>query len=335
MRVTGAYHGALPITEMEIMERNFMERNFIGEIPASLAIGAFHGTSFSPEKRGESVRNDYAQSMQAAYDRLHGHAVKGGTLDMLESEFERYKAGYRARMTAWLHSHARCISSMITGPSNFPVRRAEKRNNIEHRRLTELCEFGESGLMAAIRNLRPDLRPIMSGDANAVERLEEKIVELRARQDRMKAINAAHKAFQKDARSLEDSALSQEDKAMLRKYVPAYSWEPHPFAPYQLSNNNATIRTAEKRLEQLQTAKATPEKTIECKSGLRVEDCPADNRVRLFFPGKPDSTVRDTLKSSGFRWAPSIGAWQAYRNSRAMELAQKFVWDEKRQQVAA
>lgn len=309
--------------------------DYAAEIPASLAIGAFHGTSMMPERRGASVRNDYSNTMQAAYETLAKHAAKGGTLDMLDAEFQRYKAGYHGRTVAWLRSHSRCISSFITGPSNFPVRRAEKRNNVEHKRLTELVEFGERGLRAAIRNLRPDLRPIMAGDADAITRLEEKIVSLRAKQDRMKAINAAHKAFKKDEKTLTESALSQQDKDMIRHYKPAYSWEPHPFAPFQLTNNNATIRTAEKRLEQLQVAKATPEKTIDCASGLRVEDCPADNRVRLFFPGKPADEVRAKLKSNGFRWSPTIGAWQAYRNSRAMELAQTFVWDEKREQKLA
>ena len=299
--------------------------DFANEISSSLAVGAFHGTSFSPERRGESVRNDYANAMQRAYDTLAKHAAKGGTLDMLDAEFERYKAGYRKRTEAWLRTHSRCVSWMITGPSNFPVRRAQKRNEVEHKRLTELVEFGERGLRAAIRNLRPDLRPIMAGDADAIARLEEKIVSLRAMQDRMKAINSAHKAFMKDAKTLEESALSQRDKDLIRRYVPAYTWEPHPFAPYQLSNNNATIRTAEKRLEQLQVAKATPEKTIECASGLRVEDCPADNRVRLFFPGKPEYEVRAKLKKNGFRWSPTIGAWQAYRNTWSMALAQSFI----------
>lgn len=303
--------------------------SFKDEISASLAVGAFNGTSFSPERRGESVRSDYERTMQAAYETLRKHAEKGGTLDILETEFARYKSGYRARTEAWLRSHSRCISAMITGPSNFPVRRQQKRNDVEHKRLGELIEFGERGLNAAIRNLRPDLRPIMAGDANAIERLEEKLVELRTRQDRMKKINAAHKAFKKDAKTLEDADLSQQEKDLIRRYVPAYSWEPHPFAPFELTNNNATIRTAEKRLAALQVAKATPEKNIECASGLRVEDCPADNRVRLFFPGKPDADVRGKLKSNGFRWSPTIGAWQAYRNSRAMELAQAFVWAEK------
>lgn len=299
--------------------------DYASEISSSLAVGAFSGTSFSPERRGESVRNDYARTMQAAYETLRKHAEKGGTLDLLDEEFQRYKAGYRKRTEKWLHTHSRCISSMITGPSNFPVRRAQKRNEVEHKRLGELIEFGERGLRAAIRNLRPDLRPIMAGDADAIARLEEKIVSLRALQDRMKAINNAHKAYKRDPKTLEDSALSQQDKDRIRRYVPAYTWEPHPFAPYQLSNNNATIRTAEKRLEQLQAAKAMPETSQESDNGIRLEDSPADNRVRLFFPGKPEFEVRAKLKKNGFRWSPTIGAWQAYRNTWSMALAQSFV----------
>lgn len=37
----------------------------------------------------------------------------------------------------------------------------------------------------------------------------------------------------------------------------------------------------------------------------------------------PD-TVRDRLKRSGFRWTPSLGCWQAYRNDRSIRLAQEF-----------
>lgn len=33
-------------------------------------------------------------------------------------------------------------------------------------------------------------------------------------------------------------------------------------------------------------------------------------RIRLHFPGKPTPAVIATLKSNGFRWAPSERAWQ-------------------------
>ncbi len=58
------------------------------------------------------------------------------------------------------------------------------------------------------------------------------------------------------------------------------------------------------------------------KSGdITIEDSPADNRLRIFFPGKPNGDVRAMLKSNGFKWAPSIGAWQAYRNPDSLRVA--------------
>jgi len=71
--------------------------------------------------------------------------------------------------------------------------------------------------------------------------------------------------------------------------------------------------------------KTSPPLTERGENGVLCEDCPADYRVRLFFPGKPDSAVRDRLKSNGFRWTPSLRCWQAYRNGRSLDVAKQFV----------
>ena len=33
-------------------------------------------------------------------------------------------------------------------------------------------------------------------------------------------------------------------------------------------------------------------------------------RYQIIFEGKPEPEVRDVLKTNGFKWAPSQGAWQ-------------------------
>lgn len=49
-------------------------------------------------------------------------------------------------------------------------------------------------------------------------------------------------------------------------------------------------------------------------------------RLQLIFDGKPSDETRNKLKSNGFRWAPSQGAWQRLLNSNA-EYALKRISD--------
>lgn len=300
---------------------------FENDISLSLAQSAHHGTSWTPERRAEQERNDYAATLKQDYEAFRQHAVKGGTLDLLEEEFERFREGYRKRYQAYLHSRSRVVSWAIAGPSNFPARRMQKRSDIADRRLNDLFEFRDRARKAVVRNLRPDLRPIMSGDSDAVQRLQEELEKLEALQARMKAINAIVRRKPKNESTvgklaeLQDLGVSEQRAQELFK--PDFCGR-IGFADYELTNNSANIRRIKGRIEQLSRAKAEPETTVESESGIRLEDSPADNRVRLFFPDKPDVEIRTRLKSSGFRWTPSLECWQAYRNYRTIELAKEI-----------
>jgi hypothetical protein len=47
-----------------------------------------------------------------------------------------------------------------------------------------------------------------------------------------------------------------------------------------------------------------------------------NNREQLIFPGKPDYSVIRELKSRGFHWSPSEGAWQRQLNNAGIYAAQ-------------
>jgi hypothetical protein len=123
----------------------------------------------APRRPSRRVR---ASTLAEYYEILKAHATKGGTLDLLEAEFATFRAGYRRASMAFLAPNRAASAPSSPGPSNFPVRRAEKRNDVAHKRLGELVEYPQIALKRAMRVLRPDLRPIMAGDGNAVERLE-------------------------------------------------------------------------------------------------------------------------------------------------------------------
>lgn len=302
---------------------------YSSDIPLSMAVQAHAGTSFSPEQRGASEVASYVAKLVQVRELLERSGQRGGTVDLVEEEFSRFRAGYSARYRAYLSSRGRCISAMITGPSNFPARRNQKRFAVVDRRVNDMEEFQARAISAAIKRLRPELRPIMAGDADAIERLEAKIRAAEADQARMKLINQViRKNLKKPAEqkmlALVEAGFSD---AAAKLILTPDCFNSIGVPQYRLSNNNANIRRMKQRVEQISRAQSIPEAQIEG-NGIVMNDCPAENRVRLTFPGKPAVEVRDSLKSRGFRWAPSLGVWQAYRNSGSLALAAKMVGKE-------
>ena len=45
------------------------------------------------------------------------------------------------------------------------------------------------------------------------------------------------------------------------------------------------------------------------------------NRLQVFFDEKPDRDTCSAMRHSGFKWAPSVGAWQRQLNDNAIYAA--------------
>lgn len=288
------------------------------------AMAAHQGTSWVPEKRAQQEIESHAAELAQDRAALEKHATTPEKLATLDAEWARYAAGYTERKRRYLASRARVISWFIAGPSKFPAARMNKRADVSHRRLEDLISFRERALQAIIRTLHPEWRPIMAGDADAEARLVEKIAKAEALQERMKAANAAIRKHAKagaeaQTRALVEQGLSPTHAAELLK--PDYCGR-IGFPDYETRNNGANIRRMRERLEQVRRTHAQPV-TEKAGANARLEDDPPANRVRLFFPGKPAADVRERLKRGGFCWTPSIGCWQAYRNTWSLDLAKR------------
>lgn len=251
-------------------------------------------------------------------------------------ELRRYYEGYREKVLAHLAAQSRCISAFITGPAKFPTQRAEKANAAERRRLDEQFEWIERAQHAVKRNLGllPDSGIIKSDDPEAVEKIREKLAEREALQERMKAANKIVRNKKlSDAEKLAalqaECRLSEKNAAEILH--PTESYLAPGFDSYLLSNNNQEIHRLRGRLIQLERLREAAEKQAENGGapeiefdGGRIVDSAAENRVQIFFGGKPPAETRAELKSCGFRWAPSVGAWQAFRSSRALNHARRI-----------
>jgi hypothetical protein len=88
------------------------------------------------------------------------------------------------------------------------------------------------------------------------------------------------------------------------------------------TNGAANVRRIEARIGELERRAAAPALAPVVVGAVRIEEC--DNRVRLVFAGKPADDVRATLKSHGFRWSPSEGAWQRMATEDARYWARKI-----------
>jgi hypothetical protein len=187
---------------------------------------------------------------------------------------------------------ARVPSVMIAGPANFPVGKKEKQNRARDSNMEEWRYI--QGLLDKIRST--GMGGISADDPAAIEKLQKKLDGLERSQLIMKEVNAYYRKHGK----LDGCALLSPDQIEKLKASMASSWrsDPRPFESYQLTNNNAEIR--------------------------RVEMNREDNRLQVFFDGKPDADTRAELKSSGFRWAPSVGAWQRQLTDNAIRAADRL-----------
>lgn len=175
------------------------------------------------------------------------------------------------------------------------------------------------GLLDKIRST--GMGGISADDPAAIEKLQKKLDGLERSQLIMKEVNAYYRKHGK----LDGCALLSPDQIEKLKASMASSWrsDPRPFESYQLTNNNAEIRRVKARIEQL-SKQAQQEFSGWEFDGGRVEMNREDNRLQVFFDGKPDADTRAELKSSGFRWAPSVGAWQRQLTDNAIRAADRL-----------
>lgn len=212
---------------------------------------------------------------------------------------------------------ARVPSVMIAGPANFPVRKKEKQNAARDRNEEEYLEIQK--ILDRISSV--GMGGIMSDDKDALKKLTAKLEGLEALQEKMKAVNA----YFRKHKTLEGCPdLTEEAR---RKLESGQVYHEAPYPGWALSNNNANIRRIKERIAALQkeavraaeSAGATPEQG----DGYVLKENHEIGRIQFVFDGKPDADTRALLKSHGFRWAPSEGAWQRMLNDNGRYAAQQ------------
>ena len=232
---------------------------------------------------------------------------------------ERYSKLYCDWINKGLSIEMMCPSIMICGAGNFPTNKKIKQNSARDKHFKDLEHI--NNYIDKLNNILNGKEIIKSGDSNALEKLQNKLAELEALQNTMKQANLYYKKHNTLTGFTE---MKQSNINKLNNYMQDKRHE-RPFASYSLTNNNAKINATKQRIEQLQKAKEEGTKETIKTDICQVVENTELMRIQLLFDGKPDEETRSILKSNGFRWASSQGAWQRQLTNNARYSTKKVI----------
>ena len=292
--------------------------NYYYSINEGAARRAKEMNSYSDYKPG-SATAEYRHYVDNAFEIAQAQKKRVDPMyhEKIDSLLDTYARKLAANMNHSFAIDARVPSMLIAGGSNFPVRQKEKQNAARDSNMQEWQYI--QGLLDKIRST--GMGGIRQDDPQAIPKLEKKLAGLEKAQETMKAVNAY---YRKHGTLDGCPHLSPENLENLKADM-ASSWhyEKKPFQSWELSNNNAEIRRIRQRIDSLTRARETVYVGWEFEGG-HVEANREQSRLQVFFDGKPDADTRQQLKEHGFRWAPSVGAWQRLLNGNAYYAADRI-----------
>ena len=235
--------------------------------------------------------------------------------DKLDALLDRYARRLADYYNAYYRNESACPSILVCGGSSFPVRKKQKQNA---RRDSLWQEYKEiDAILDKIRSVGTGAVDL--ADPHARELLQDRLQQEQNALDYCKAANAYYRKH-KTLEGCPELTAEQVEKV---KASMSQDWrkDPVPFPSYLLTNNNANIRRVRQRIEELSHKTEFVGWTF---PGGEAKVNEAENRLQLIFEDKPDADTRQALKSEGFKWAPSQGAWQRQLNQNAIRAAARL-----------
>lgn len=314
--------------------RNRLEKAVGG---AERLASSFAARSFADlNKRAARELDGAADAIVEMLERAHAAVAREGLEEFLEVDDGQLVAGAIAKWAAYQAAGARVANWAVVGPARFPVRSNEKKMQSEHNRLGEYLDFLKGAPDRVVRQAKRAKAEALGAGGMANAELEDLKARLDARelaQRQMKSINEIIRREKLKAGDGERLAQLAGDRGFPMSPNRAgmllqVDYGRPGYAAYQLSNNNAEIHRLRDRIAQVERKVerieegAAPEREL---NGVKIVEDQADDRLRLFFDGKPPASVIAALKGRGFRWSPRAGAWQRQLNNNARAAAESII----------
>lgn len=325
------------------------------EISGRVAVDAFAGTSFVPERRGASIRDEFAQTMNATYAEMMAHAKTDAERELVEEEMAGLKAAYKRAYNTWLGARSGTTSWMITGRSGRNQSRERKKHETEMRRMQDVNDVLDKGKARILKRLKGLKRQEAGG---VLGELRAKLADREALQETMKKANALVRknvkltATQQALPTEERQALirARKTKTLAQELGVSLTraskiLEPDfmgrvGFPDYALKNNNAEVRRLKERIAEQQgkeqrakVAAQLPEDALRFPfTGSEsfpyagtVEYDYGENRIRMSFDERiPREKFSEIRRTTGFNWSRQHEAFSAIMGMSAVYAARKI-----------
>lgn len=282
----------------------------------SAANNAYRGTSFDPEKRGATALAQYENELTTD---LHMIAPAG------EDTCKEYESKYKRFLGAYFSAQSRVMSTMITGPANFPTARMEKYRNWERSAWEKFTEWREAALKAItkkIENQKPQeikdaesweiTRKTILSSAKTIIEIDTGVNTYTSRQLIVNSITGLIKRIAENGRPETVRKCLELVKEINAKNKKPIVTDRHAIW--------GMAETAQKIADENAARAQQENKTFDFPGGQVVLNFEA-NRVQIIYDSKPDYETIQRLKKNGCKWAPSNKAWQLFLHNVAITKA--------------
>lgn len=310
-----------------ITKKYQLKRHNIDEGLAQRARESYSMWGYEKGSATQSYNNQVSKFEKAVNDLVDRYKNNTTLTDEDWAQIDSLTEAYGKRYANYINESNKVESSypswFIAGPANYNVKKSEAKNS----RLRSLYEENEKYLDPEdnpyLRKIQAILSnaSIKSNDSNVIGKLEQKLTNL---QNSHAAMLAANAYIRKNGtlEGFKHEHMTEDELNKAKDF-----WDRWHYSPFYTSNTSAEIRRVKDRIESIKKVKEGGGTATEYPQteGVEIEENAEEMRVQLRFDGKPDESTRTLLKSYGFRWSPSQGAWQRQLNGNGKYAAKQVL----------
>ncbi len=285
------------------------------------AYDAHRGTSMTPEKRAKQYQKSFADESNDFADQINAIAQTSEQKEHAKVLFKDYLERRKSKWVAWMNAKSRCLSILVTGASNFPVRRNEKANNTEQKRGEEYFNYidkAEKRILAEIKNLDKEALAKEKSDENSKKIIADLatilgIVKGELPYTKSLIVNSMMRKLEKMPTEARSFAI-QTAKELQEKHKVSLFAKNHRF--WKMIDKQDEVKEADVN---------KGEETIFENDEVKIINSFTDERIRIAHEEKPDKEVIAYLKKHGFKWSHKNKAWQRMNTAFGIKEANIFI----------